>query len=323
MWLDDEDDGVCDTASAPVELHPIIRMCFIFLLMWQCIFHVSDAGMAILILFVHNLLRLLSSVSPSTFLNSVTENCPSSLYGVRKMLGLVTDQFIKYVVCPQCHSIYEYSQCVQQDAQGIKSSKRCWYIRFPNHPFHSQRQECGTVLLESVQICTGKIVLRPRRVFCYRSLQKSINEMFSKKSFLDLCQKWKQRAVPSDLMGDVYDGNVWKNFRGCDHNKFVEHPFNLMLFLNVDWFQPFTHVQYSVGAIYLTVQNLPRSERYKLDNIILCGIIPGPSEPKYTINPYLSNLVTELNQFWHGVEIVIPHYIFKTVIVKAALTGVL
>ena len=37
---------------------------------------------------------------------------------------------------------------------------------------------------------------------------------------------------------------------------------------------------YSTGVIYLTSLNLPRNERYKPENIILIGIIPGPKEPK-------------------------------------------
>ena len=123
-------------------------------------------------------------------------------------------------------------------------------------------------------------------------------------------------------MGDVYDGNLWKSFKGLDQNKFVENPFNLMLFMNVDWFQPFTHVKYSVGAIYLTVQNLPRSERYKLENVILRGIIPGPKEPKKTMNSYLSHLVTELKELWHGIEIPMPHSMFQRAIVKVALAGI-
>lgn len=37
---------------------------------------------------------------------------------------------------------------------------------------------------------------------------------------------------------------------------------------------------YSAGVIYFVVQNLPRNERFKLDNIVLVGINPGPNEPK-------------------------------------------
>lgn len=49
--------------------------------------------------------------------------------------------------------------------------------------------------------------------------------------------------------------------------------------LNLDFFQPYKHVQYSLGAIYMTVLNLPRSDRNKIENVILVGLIPGPNEP--------------------------------------------
>ena len=62
----------------------------------------------------------------------------------------------------------------------------------------------------------------------------------------------------------------------------------------------FTHIEYSVGAIYLTVQNLPRNERYKEENIILVGLLPGPSKPPLTINSYLVPLVEELKTAWNS-----------------------
>ena len=46
---------------------------------------------------------------------------------------------------------------------------------------------------------------------------------------------------------------------------FLVAPYSYLLTLNVDWFQPYKHIQYSVGSIYLTIQNLPREERYKED----------------------------------------------------------
>ncbi len=73
-------------------------------------------------------------------------------------------------------------------------------------------------------------------------------------------------------------------------NGFLQGPFSFLLTVNVDWFQPFSHIQYSVGAIYLTIQNLPRSERYK---VILVGVLPGPHE-----NSYLGPLVEELKLGW-------------------------
>ena len=45
--------------------------------------------------------------------------------------------------------------------------------------------------------------------------------------------------------------------------------------------------------------NLPKHERFKRENVILAGIIPGPSEPPRNINTYLSPLVDELLILWN------------------------
>ena len=68
---------------------------------------------------------------------------------------------------------------------------------------------------------------------------------------------------------------------------------------NVDWFQPFKHSLYSVSALYMVLMNLPRSERFKLENVTLVGIIPGPHESKLTINLYLQPLDAKLNLLWN------------------------
>ena len=82
----------------------------------------------------------------------------------------------------------------------------------------------------------------------------------------------------------------------------------------MDWFQPFKHVTYSVGAVYLS--NLPRNLRYKRENIILCGILPGPKEPK-DLNSYLYPLVHELLLLWEGVVIKTQEH--SEIIIRAAL----
>ena len=62
-----------------------------------------------------------------------------------------------------------------------------------------------------------------------------------------------------------------------DHFYLNHITFGLML--NCNWFQPFHHTQYSIGVIYLVILNLPRTIRFKPENIIIVGIISGPSEP--------------------------------------------
>ena len=73
--------------------------------------------------------------------------------------------------------------------------------------------------------------------------------------------------------------------------------------LNIDWFNPYKHTQYSIGAVYLTILNLPRSQRYQIENTIIVGLIPGPNESK-RINTFLQPITDELLQLWHGVNII-------------------
>ena len=76
------------------------------------------------------------------------------------------------------------------------------------------------------------------------------------------------RMVPIAYLGNIYDGCIWHEFNSPIGHNFLSAPMSYLLTLNVDWFQPFLHTQYSVGAMYLTIQNLPRNIRCKEENII-------------------------------------------------------
>ena len=94
---------------------------------------------------------------------------------------------------------------------------------------------------------------------------------------------------PQDLiLKAMYnDGQLWKDFQVYEDEPFLQDDCTLALMMNMDFFQPYKHVQYSVGAIYLTVLNLPREVRNKPENVLLVGLIPGPNEPERDINSFL------------------------------------
>ena len=175
---------------------------------------------------------------------------------------------LEYVVC---HSIYEYEDCVLMLPNGHKQSKLCCFIKYLNHPHLSKRQPCNSTLLKTVN---NKLV--PVLTYPYFPL---LRQLVSKPNFLKLCEKWRHResTIPTEILADIYDGFVWNSFR----SNFLSAPYSLLLSLNVDWFQPFKHIQYSVGCIYLVIRNLPREEQYKLENVILVGLMPGPHESSF------------------------------------------
>ena len=98
-------------------------------------------------------------------------------------------------------------------------------------------------------------------------------------------------------------GAVRRDFKGADGSRFMSHQRNLALMMNVDWFQPFKHLPYSVEVIYLFLMNLPLGERFKRENTIVVRITPGPDEPS-SLNPYLVPLASDLKELWEdGIEV--------------------
>ena len=144
----------------------------------------------------------------------------------------------------------------------------------------------------------------PVKVYPYKKLKHSIERLVRKEGFLEKCEQWRKRAVPEGYLCDIYEGNIWKKFNSSEKNNFLHSPHCYLLSMNVDWFEPFERGVYSTGVIYLAILNLPRNERYKPENVIVIAIIPGPKEPKKTINPNLMPLVYELQDVWeHGITV--------------------
>ena len=168
-----------------------------------------------------------------------------------------------------------------------------------NHPHISRGAKCNTILMKRV-MCGSSYKLCPRKVYIYNSIKSSLAKLLGRPAFSQKCEMWRKRCTSPGVYTDIYDGVVWKRFQNICGRPFLELPNSLGFILNIDWFNPYKHVEYSVGVIYLVIGNLPRSERYKLENIIIVGVIPGPSEPRKHMNMFLKPMVDELIDLWDG-----------------------
>ena len=188
---------------------------------------------------------------------------------------------------------------------------------------------CGTVLTGTV-ITEDRRSTRPRLVFTYRPLARSLAQLLQRPGLEKKCELWRQRYDPvthkrlqAELLTDIWDGRMWERYQhtpedllpraaapppaahngapmdvdgeerkeeeeekgaaAADHRiPLLSQSGTLALALNLDWFQPFSGQQYSMGGIYMTLLNLPREERYLDENMILVGILPGPGETPRT-----------------------------------------
>ena len=221
---------------------------------------------------------------------------PKSRLVAQKHMG-IDASFTKFVLCPRCLKRYLFKDSWHHIGSN-QISKHCTFVQYPHHPQQSRRAPCNALLLKSIELCSGRKVLHPHKIYCYKSLTSSL---LLSSEFVHNCNHWRNRAS-SRFVRDLYDGKLWKQFLNVSGTPFLSDPFSYGLVLNIDWFQPYSHTVASLGVIYLAVMNLPRHLRYKRKNMLLLGIIPGPSEPK-EINTFLLPLVEELKELKHVDEV--------------------
>lgn len=272
----------------------------IFLISWQFAFNISNAAISSLINIFHKFIYTLIEFSPCEKLRGLLNRFPASYNQTLKVLDLDRRMYTVYVLCPKCNFVYDYQNCIEYHF-GRKKSKVCNFVSFPNHPHRTQRIPCNVPLLSEKLSVHNELRLIPKKLYPYCPLKDAIGRLVSQPDFLRNCEHWRNRSVPSHILGDVYEGKVWNDFNSDRYDNFLKSPGNLLMALNFDYFQPFTNTQYSVGVLYLTILNLPRNQRYNIENLILVCIIPGPREPKYTLNPLLAPFVADLksaNEGW-------------------------
>lgn len=162
------------------------------------------------------------------------------------------------------------------------------------------------------------------RSFFYRSIIGAIQSLFFRPGFDHMLKAQHRRQGVPGYLGDIGDGDVWNTFRlAPDQPVFTKESHrNLMLSINVDWLQPMEHTTHSTGAVYITIQNIPREYRMLMSNCILVEILTGPDEPdKEAIRFYFQRLTEELIELMDGIDM----YVFDKKdkqLVKAALTQI-
>lgn len=273
----------------------IIRWILLFLCLWSSFCVISDNALEILLAFLRAVFESMATVVSG--IGSFVSSFLKSLHLLKKQLGFDQDKFVKYVVCPKCDSLYNFDDCFELRNRK-RVSKNCAFVEFPNHRQLFRRTSCGEPLLREVTLKSGQTKLYPFKVYCYQSVTDTLQPFLMRPGFAAKCELWRNRGIPNGFLCDVFDGRIWREWQYIEGEAFLAVPRNYVFMLNVDWFQPFKHSIYNVGALYMVLMNLPRAERFKPDNVFLVGIIPGPHEPKLTINSYLEPLVAELNQLW-------------------------
>lgn len=227
--------------------HYLIKTLLMFLAIWQFAFRISNNAITNLLSFLKFFICCVGRV----FQVEINSDIPINFKALHKSLH-IEDDFISYVVCSKCDSIYEYDDCIVRRANGNNQSKDCSHVLYPRHPYIQRRRPCGNALLKKIQTKSGNC-LKPKKVYPYLPLSKSLSRLLNRKDFVEKCQQWRFRVAQDECLSDVYDGKVWHAFNSTECNKFLSSPHNYLLTMNIDWFEPYKRSIYSVVAVYLSI----------------------------------------------------------------------
>ena len=285
----------------------IVRWIVFLLAYFQARFFLSDAALTWILCFFSTLFKVLGKFSDK--ITVIAGMLPTSLYKRNQYTASISpgsDSFEKRVACESCFSLYRYEECFSKTGSLI-SPLSCAF-----KPFRSSRR-CGGKLIKEIVSSSGHKRYYPHFIFCFTSLITSLQNLLLCSNFLEQCESTRHTSS-SIGYSDVYDGQLWKDFLTIDGSPFLCAPYCYGLLVNIDWFQPFKHTVYSVGVVYIAFL------RFKRENIIIVGVIPGPSEPSLTLNTILAPLVSDLLDLWKGVRLTLPNG--ELVTCKCALLGV-
>ena len=156
--VNDIDKDFTESDKVPsIEVNPsthsssrTLANCLIILLAYfWTYFRISDSAMEFLLSLLKKFFEI-AALSNNSF-SALALAFPGTLYYFRKEIGLVKDNFTKYVVCPKCCALYTFEDSYRT-VGSTKVSKTCSFVKFPNHRQRRMRDPCGATSLKEVTL---------------------------------------------------------------------------------------------------------------------------------------------------------------------------
>lgn len=213
--------------------------------------------------------------------------------------------YVEHVMCPnpRCGKLFLLKDCIQYKQQARPLFPKPGRARAPEVE-GTRKCVCGTDLLEdSKRSGRAESNWKPIKTVHTLDLAAWIKSQFADKNkrFVESINQWKSRSVVEGEISDIYDAEYWKSLAA---EGFFDNEGNLVLELNADWF---TKGKDSIGVIMFAISNLPRSERFKHENMAKQFLPEHPSAETASMDSYVFELAKMLTELvTNGLDVPFP-----------------
>ena len=136
---------------------------------------------------------------------------PGSLCKARKLINLGKDKFTKFVCCPDCGKLYNYTDAICFDNKTKQNiSKTCDNIPYPNHPRLKMRNPCGAILMKTGCSHDGKKLINIQRKYAFQSLKNALSLLLYREDVVNAIKK-RENLIRSDILRGITDGSFYQN----------------------------------------------------------------------------------------------------------------
>lgn len=228
--------------------------------------------------------KLENNITDCAFANLPPSKKPRlSLYLMKKWLNRhsgVTS--VKYHCC--------VNSCVAYTG-NLRNRNTCPYCSEPRYEQDEKPRKTYTYLPLIPRLVTQYTNFDRSKEFRYRATFPAQRER-------EKCADVDRTAEIMQIYSDIFDGTHYKEL--VDKGLFQDER-DIALGFASDGFQLFQNNHHDCWPILMFNYNIPPQQRVEKRNLILCGIMPGPRQPK-DLDTFLQPLLEELLQLQDGID---------------------
>lgn len=167
--------------------------------------------------------------------------------------------------------------------------------------------KCMVLVLDSTCITCGPDA--DIKYFIEIPILAQLSLLFKRPGFYDKIQhRFFRKKINDDNLEDIYDGSVYKKMVS---DGFLSNKNNISFTWNSDGVPIFKSSKFAIWPLYLVINELPPSMRFRRENFILAGLWFGNTKPEP--NLFLSVFKEGLKKLYQGVRFRLPNGTFINV----------